>query len=292
MMATDKYFQKVVRSLRNPNHSLGRGTIDVKVRLWSAILRRYTQTRLSKCSDKLPALSGIVQYLRDIFIGEYHAGIWNEPIHLFLSWRSMGLYDGKNLRPRPATYRAPTWSWASTDNQVKDISTYRWVLSDAQYLLKVLEVETTLSTADSTGSVSSGHLLVQGPLNKLISTQSSWTSPLQFSHIIELDADDPEFCVWVYYDEPFSLLVGPQGHVEAYVLPLYRTPQHSIEGSPWMTVFLVLQTSKEAPGTYVRIGIGETNRDVQEKLMFVHTGADAPCEEYLGSKEGHRIRIV
>lgn len=75
------------------------------------LVENYSMRDLIKASDKLPALSGIVQYLQPV-LGDYLAGLWRCDIVGGLWWvRKIG--GG----PVP-DYRAPSWSWASVDGAV------------------------------------------------------------------------------------------------------------------------------------------------------------------------------
>ncbi|KAF2647052.1 putative isomerase YbhE, partial [Lophiostoma macrostomum CBS 122681] len=125
MGVTDRNIHTEIQNLRLSRRNPSLNTVGDRVELWNMLIYRYTQSSLSKSSDKLPALSGVVNYLRDIFPGEYHAGIWQDSIHLYLTWYCVGQY-GPDFRPRPAEYRAPTWSWASTDNPVKVLRELRF----------------------------------------------------------------------------------------------------------------------------------------------------------------------
>lgn len=83
------------------------------------IVEQYSQLRLTRQSDRLPALSGLckrVQHLRN----NYLAGLWSDSICYDLLWRVETIdFTTPTRGARPPTYNGPTWSWISTPNPVK-----------------------------------------------------------------------------------------------------------------------------------------------------------------------------
>lgn len=68
---------------------------------------------LTQGSDKLLALTGLTSQLHPAVGGEYVAGIWTCDITSGLIWRSMG-----PSATHSKEYRAPSWSWAVTDEKI------------------------------------------------------------------------------------------------------------------------------------------------------------------------------
>ncbi|ROW06768.1 hypothetical protein VMCG_04149 [Cytospora schulzeri] len=96
---------------------------------WAACLRLYTSRKLTRESDKLQALSGLAEQYALFFLSlpathndsglrdtsDYFAGLWRHQMPQALTWRR----DlDTELTPRPRTYRAPSWSWASIDGMI------------------------------------------------------------------------------------------------------------------------------------------------------------------------------
>lgn len=85
---------------------------------WDDIVEYFAARQLSFASDKLVAISGLAkdvsEALHRVRPGphRYLAGLWEETIISSLLWRA-----GHPCH-RPATYRAPSWSWASIDGPV------------------------------------------------------------------------------------------------------------------------------------------------------------------------------
>jgi len=258
--------------------------------LWNTVIATYSKSHLTKKSDKLAALSGIVKYIQPIFTQEYLAGIWSGDIHRYLGWYCPAYYNDR-LLPRCSLYKAPTWSWASTDNPVEIMMPYN--LDCSIPVLKILHAETMPTANDVTSSISAGHLLVQGPLNRVI-LSSPWGG-LSIDGV-SLNIPPPD------YDEPRSHILGSKQEVEAYTLPLFyfcyqrtldKDPYDAIDKTDWDLMFFILRESSESPGHYVRIGLGGSTRSgIHDKLMRVCNASNAPCEEFLGDREGHRIKII
>jgi hypothetical protein len=103
---------------------------DVR-RVWLDIRGEYTRRKLSYAGDKLVAIAALAEELSGIY-GTYLAGLWDQDLFMDLQWRRPDPeYDsstpsrefpGWQTRrlPRPAQYRAPSWSWASIDGEVTD----------------------------------------------------------------------------------------------------------------------------------------------------------------------------
>ncbi|KAK0705706.1 heterokaryon incompatibility protein-domain-containing protein [Lasiosphaeris hirsuta] len=98
--------------------------------VWADIIRIYSRTQLSFTSDKLITISGIAQYMKTVLHDTYVAGMWLRHLRGQLMWEAMmdpTIYSARIDRPispidqnRSALadthcYRAPSFSWASTD---------------------------------------------------------------------------------------------------------------------------------------------------------------------------------
>ena len=86
-------------------------------RRWHAIVEEYSQLSLTKMRDKLPALSGIAEQMaaQRERRGDYLAGLWSDTWLLDLLWYRQDALGGI-LVPK---WRAPSWSWANLEGQIK-----------------------------------------------------------------------------------------------------------------------------------------------------------------------------
>jgi hypothetical protein len=271
------------------SESTTKGHDQEALEIWRFILSSYTSLNLTFGTDKLPALAGIVKHIQPLFGNTYYAGIWKDSSILLLGWYCIG---GSTRRPRPVEYRAPTWSWALTDNPI----TF-WLpfpRSETVFDLKVLAVETTAIGEDTATRGASGYLLVEGPLN-LITINEDWVSSIvdgKPTTISRRGSDSP----WL--DEDAEL------PVDLYCLPLHHTivPKNRKPGeyddlwsvsiqdeNTYLVSFLLLQPIADLPGCYTRRGVWRAQDT--EKLLRVQNGHEAPCEELLELERGHRFRI-
>ena len=104
---------------------------------WLSLVEEFCKREFTRGDDKLPALAGLTRYLVNVTGDEYYAGLWRGYILEDLCWKVFTrLEDKKRLEdgsyvPRygpshcevrkPASYRAPTWSWASLDSHIRFI---------------------------------------------------------------------------------------------------------------------------------------------------------------------------
>ena len=115
---------------------------------WEHLVKAYSPLKLTNAEDKLPALSGLAVTFHSRWAdNEYIAGMWKQGLQRYLPWsitnrkpkeahrvfRAREYSDGSSgghletdasfvhpsqLHPRPATYRAPSFSWACVDGEI------------------------------------------------------------------------------------------------------------------------------------------------------------------------------
>jgi hypothetical protein len=114
----------------------------------------YSHRRLTFESDKFPAFSGLARRLQAAIGDVYLAGLWSSDPERGLLWESDAAY-ARHVK----TYRAPSWSWAVTDDPVLFPSP----LAPNSLKMKLLShniLPTNIS--DPFGQIRSGHLVVEG----------------------------------------------------------------------------------------------------------------------------------
>lgn len=118
---------------------------------WATVVRRFTGADLKFARDKLPALSGIARRIHNQKGGEYLAGLWrDENIEAQLCWRV------EDSGTRPATWRAPSWSWASVDGPISYMPTQPGICDDVY--AHVVDASVTPLAGDVFGELSAGTL--------------------------------------------------------------------------------------------------------------------------------------
>lgn len=132
-------------------HRSSTGTALVKT--WERLVQTYTQTGLTKETDKLVAISGLAKALAAQSDVQYLAGLWNYDLEHQLRWYAA------SPSKRPDVFRAPSWSWASTNSEIF-FESYR----DAR-AFAVLRVElNSASTGGSFATFESSPMTIRGVL--------------------------------------------------------------------------------------------------------------------------------
>jgi hypothetical protein len=98
----------VGRSTKYKNHHL------YFYRVWDEIVWAYSSSGLTNQSDKLVALAGVAQKMKEIMEDTYLWGLWRKKLEHGLIWCVMN--PEKVTRPHPSV--APSWSWASVNGTV------------------------------------------------------------------------------------------------------------------------------------------------------------------------------
>jgi hypothetical protein len=129
---------------------------DQPLEYWWTIVSSYTERQLADPNDKLLAISSVAQEIAPYIKGRYLAGLWENNLYKDLQWSTPDGYD----IARPKIYRAPSWSWASTDLQIHGGSRFEY---HSTPICRIEKCEVQLSRVDSPyGAVSGGHLEITG----------------------------------------------------------------------------------------------------------------------------------
>lgn len=83
---------------------------------WCSFRVHYSRSALSRESDKLVALCGIAKYVSQVTGDELIAGLWKSRMIEELCWFKR-LFPSEDPPTQPTTWRAPTWSWAASNNK-------------------------------------------------------------------------------------------------------------------------------------------------------------------------------
>lgn len=89
--------------------------ILVPVKQWHGLVEHYSKLKLTKQTDRLPALSGLAHRMAP-FLGDYHAGLWRSSLFLDLAWAADKPSSYVN---RSREYIGPSWSWVSVNAGVR-----------------------------------------------------------------------------------------------------------------------------------------------------------------------------
>ena len=208
--------------------------------LWYRVVEQYTGCAITKFTDRLPALAGIVGQIALQTQQKYYAGVWEHCLIPGLLWQTLSATDLDY-------YRAPSWSWASVNGEVL----YRTATGD-KILATVDSISTDTDPLAPYGEVSGGVLQISAYAAATV----GGTCAQSHSQSISAKCVDETFAFEISYDtEQRCANLGT-----LYLLPLvYR-----IQGFPscphrmrvWITALAVVQESKDL---YQRVGIATSH---------------------------------
>jgi hypothetical protein len=140
---------------------------------WNEIVCHYTSCKLTRSEDKLVAISAIARIFQRLLDDQYLAGLWKRRLGSQLLWRLRLTYSDRveaaKLSSQPLTrhsrYRAPSWSWASVDGEIRFSS---MPADRRECLVKVHETQVTAINEDPMGQVVGGFLRISGGLFTVI----------------------------------------------------------------------------------------------------------------------------
>ncbi|KAF1956882.1 HET-domain-containing protein, partial [Byssothecium circinans] len=96
------------------------GHLDRLYWSWMTFRIHYSMGAMTKESDKLVALMGVAEEVGQVLGDELVAGLWRKRFLVELCWSVFRNTYEPIFEPvplKPTKWRAPTWSWVSTNNQ-------------------------------------------------------------------------------------------------------------------------------------------------------------------------------
>jgi len=130
---------------------------------WYNLLWLYGGKKLTRATDKLPALSGIASIYSEKIGEQYLAGLWRDQLIEGLVWQSL------NYRRVVSEYRAPSWSWASGDGIPASGQPYAF-----DEIAEILDANTTLRGENPFGEVIDGWIKLRAPMEQLHLMLDNW----------------------------------------------------------------------------------------------------------------------
>lgn len=143
---------------------------------WYRLVEEYSSRALTRPSDKLPALAGAAAIFHKAHgsEGTYVAGLWKEDIVQGLVWAAhyhhypsrkvpgFNLSDACAVLTKPATRRAPSWSWASVDGAV----IFGWTVHRSFCDFEVLDIQMSAGLDDYVEPAPSGRLVIRAKVSE------------------------------------------------------------------------------------------------------------------------------
>lgn len=145
---------------------------------WHRTVERYTKMHLTDERDTLPALSGLANVIHSRTQSGYRAGLWVGDLRRCLAWHSIEReQSAKRPHYRHKRFIAPSWSWAAIHGSVQySISMDSIYVPPVPLIDDGIAVikhhETSLSSLDEYGTLSSGELHLYGPVVWAVSSSA------------------------------------------------------------------------------------------------------------------------
>lgn len=115
--------------------------------VWTQLVSAYTARHLTVETDRLPAMSALAKHLSQG--GVYLAGLWANDLPWHLVWCCDYVNDWRRVPKSTTVYSGPSWSWASTTEQVSWPS---WT-HEARSQIQILEASTAPMSLNEFGEV-------------------------------------------------------------------------------------------------------------------------------------------
>lgn len=263
---------------------------------WRSTVELYSDTQLTKETDRLIAISGIAKTVQETTNLEYLAGLWNFELVYQLGWRPVKAKAGIRCT---TSYIAPSWSWASVSGRVEHVleDWYRgtqWVVTISA---------TTTPIADPLGQVSAGSIQLRG----LLATDMVGLC----KHDVKTPACNERSCSADIIDSNRAFVVGcwfdtaeDIDFASVYCLPLRGKPMTALYAKEKMSRLLgkedleglLLLPTGSTPGEFRRCGtfscMYEGGQPFREALKNFAAAAETSGLPYEAGSDGNKFLIT
>ena len=127
--------------------------------IWLKVVNQFMRSSLTNLEDKLIAISGIAKQLQPLLQDDYVVGLWRRRLESDLLWTVYHVDAPGTPSKRSLPYRAPSWTWASIDAEIKLIE---W--GSTEFLISIVDTHIDYVTDDIYGQVANGHIILKGQL--------------------------------------------------------------------------------------------------------------------------------
>ena len=238
---------------------------------WYDLVRAYSVLTLSFAKDKLPAISGVAAQMQGFRNTKYLAGLWEDTLLHDLLWTTNpGTRQGHS---RANQWRAPSWSWASVDGEVRydfhalyrmdEFSANIWAKtkSTLEFTVQLFETSCELSGPNPTGEVISGFLRLSGLLCQVnLKVEQTQRKHLKgerceiFHNQSRLGKFYPDYCI------------DNKQKLSLYCLRVAETPE---PGKKNIRICMILKAINLEQQIYERIGLLVINDESRSALYTV-----------------------
>ncbi|KAK3319503.1 heterokaryon incompatibility protein-domain-containing protein [Cercophora scortea] len=264
---------------------LAGGNRDELELAWRRLVEQYSNMRLTKTSDKLPAFSGIAkQFAKKRPDSTYLAGLWSSSLMDDMLWYC-NEFSHKTLNAKPEPRQAPSWSWVSVDQRVYYPSSEYYgntkieVMAHYTFLYQGV---CTPAGLDVMGEVKGGRLTMSGPVLRghygprrrrdeheydlfiFIVPESTAERGAETEMLFSTESLEPHpgsvvgrsrrNCLFLDYRDTRPLYLQPK-RIEVMCLRIVRLLRQGPFSLEAVEHILVLKESEQHAGCYERIGM-------------------------------------
>jgi hypothetical protein len=140
---------------------------------WHRIVEQYSKRDLTVANDKLPAISGVANKVKEAMSSPYIAGVWEHNLAPDLLWStcSTAMPDAHYFAPE--TYCAPSFSWASLSTPVSYYTPDEEERKVFQPSVAMVSSSVPMTGLNPLGGVTNAAITLNGPTTRamLCSTQ-------------------------------------------------------------------------------------------------------------------------
>ena len=293
--------------------------------LWRRIVEVYTKTAITNSEDKLIALSGMAKLMaakiktKNVPV-EYAAGLWNVHLESQLLWQVEPVWREvdetfDNVSTSPATYRAPSWSWAAVDAQKGNGITYGDITDKDLYIniTKVAVVPRTMNNPFGIVESKGTYIDLWCKLRRAVLYRKNPISKGRFGwRLVDRRGLDTKEHTNVYLDCPadnaHNNMFGTDHEVSrVFVIPAAKGARVASEESKYLTCLLVQWLPGHEAGSAVfrRIGLTKLSPWADSEALaksktqgdfkildMLESDVNMPYEKYDPEEGRHMIRLI
>ncbi|CVL08008.1 related to tol protein [Fusarium mangiferae] len=272
------YLKNIVLS-----EATGTGSTDCYQKVyvaWDQLVEQYSKCHLTKEGDKLIAVHGLINRLKDAIDDRCHAGHWESQMPASLCWHvNWGDPDASKApfyHRRPHEWLAPSWSWAALK-----VPVCCRIPVDGSRLVDVVTIKTSCL---SNGKLQSSQLRLRGALYTAVVEKGTgcWISDFEEGHEHIL-IDGTSLCAdGVYFDD------SPSGTTHFFILPVVNRSE-TFDDFSYLVYCLMLEPARTGRGLFVRKGVAMVR--LKESYRKTFSGL-APASCCAVESKGWNMNII
>lgn len=220
--------------------------------IWYVLIEKFGQRKLSRGTDKLPAMSGWAKRLQKGIQADYVGGLWSNSLIRGMAWKCA--YPEERKPASLEEYTVPSWSWASYGGSASSSSSYDWGIAEGLGWHVELKEE-----ANPFGEVRDAWTRIRGPVTRLKPSGL-------YSRLVEVVPGPEVSMSRTEADKPF-LQLDNQSREQSGEWRNWDLQAMLLRGCKWQTISLVF-------GLVFKEAIRAGQRGKMERVGTVDLGAE------------------